>query len=181
MSRRKPNSNHPKRFEHGFLCMLRFFHLNIKFLAGVLDPPVCGIKREMGSPNRLHDPHDAGFLGAARLEAPAKRLSACCGQYLRLRKQAMTTQQPSVDSACSAWRKQQTRIQIAQELSDTKSMDPGLSGDGRRCRLHPYKAQRPPAMSDFCRGHRRKSTIAFQSGIPEIQIVIDASYSQSTS
>ena len=176
MSRRKPNSNHPKRFEHGFLCMLLFFSPQHQVLAGVLDPPVCGIKREMGSPNRLHDPHDAGFLGAAWLEAPAKRLSACCGQYLRLRKQAMTTQQPSVDSACSAWRKQ--RIQITQELSDTKSTDPG---DGRRCGLHPYKAQRPPAMSDFCRWHRRTSTIAFQSGIPEIQIVIDASYSQSTS
>ena len=37
----------------------------------VLKPHICGVKKEIGGPNRPHDAHDAGSWGAAgRLKCP---------------------------------------------------------------------------------------------------------------
>ena len=44
---------------------LIFGHLNISRVLGVLKPHTCGVKKEIEGPNRPHDAHDAGSLGAA--------------------------------------------------------------------------------------------------------------------
>ena len=48
--------------QHTWAFVSHFGHLGS---GGVLKPHMCGVKREIGGPNRPHDAHDAGSLGAA--------------------------------------------------------------------------------------------------------------------
>ena len=40
-------------------------HFGLRFSLLVLEPNMCGVKKETGSPNRPHDGHDVGSWGAA--------------------------------------------------------------------------------------------------------------------